>query len=387
MTIQLALANSNGIAMASDRHVYRGAEPRSTGRDVKLLRLRTEVPAALMASGPLAVFDVPVARIALPLESAIAAAQRHGNPEALAEAVLDVLDRPLPGALSAGGEDADAQVLDVTAEQVLERACDSEQTPARGLEQVLAEIERASACRNEARIRDAARALWEAHAARLPASLIKPRHVAAVRDAPELCGRAVVGALTRDWRKLADLYLTVGMCCPATGVPIVVSLRLWRGIGRRLHFVSRFACDYETLWRSSRTVAVAQGSGRPLIEAMIDGIADEHWRRMPRAERDMVGREMGARWDRTHDRVAVSGLGELGALAGGLVRGAEAIGFLTREGEGTIAPIDCVVLTPYGISDYALGGAAPASACRASPMTLSSFEQSTAGILADAAAG
>jgi hypothetical protein len=361
MTIQLALANSYGIAMASDRHVYRGAEPRSTGREVKLLRLRTAVPAALMASGPLAVFDVPVSRLALPLEHAITAAQQHGRPESLADAVLDVLDRPLPGEL-AGGENADAQVLGLTAEQVLERACTAEQTPARGLERVLAEIERASACRNEAEIRHAAHATWAAHAARLPESLAKPRHAAVMREAPELCGRAVVGALTRDWRKLADLFLTIGMCCPTTGVPVVVSLRLWRGIGRRLHFVSRFTRDYETLWRSSRTVAVAQGSGRPLIEAMIDGIADDHWRRMPGPERDAVGREMGARWDRTHDRIAVSSLGELGALASGLVRGAEAVGYLTREGEGTVAPIDCMVLTPYGVGDHGLEGAVPASA-------------------------
>jgi hypothetical protein len=31
------------------------------------------------------------------------------------------------------------------------------------------------------------------------------------------------------------------------------------------------------------------------------------------------------------------------------VRGAEAVGYLTRDGEGTIAPVDCLVLTPEGV--------------------------------------
>jgi hypothetical protein len=63
---------------------------------------------------------------------------------------------------------------------------------------------------------------------------------------------------------------------------------------------------------------------------------------------------MGARWDRAHDRIAVSSLRELGAIATGLVRGAEVIGYLTREGEGTVAPVDCVVLTPGGIVECGL---------------------------------
>jgi hypothetical protein len=114
--------------------------------------------------------------------------------------------------------------------------------------------------------------------------------------------------------------------------------------------VSRFATDHEVLWRSTRTVFVAQGSGRPVIEAMMDGMADEHWRRMSKPEREAVGREMAARWDRAHDQLGVSSVSELGGLAAGLVRGAEAVGYLTRDGEGTIAPVDCLVLTPEGVT-------------------------------------
>ncbi len=349
MTIQLAIANTSGIAMASDRHVFRGGEPRSTGRDAKLLRLRTSVPAAMMASGPLAVFEVPVARLAMPLAQALDSARAEGTPEALARAVLDVFDRPLPGA-AAGRDEADAQVLGATAAMVLERALDAGHDPARGLKYVLEEIERAAACRGEAQLRETCEALWSAYAPSLPEALGKPGLAAAMRAAPELCGRAVVGALTRNWGRPSDLFVTVGLCCPATGVPVLVSLRLWRGIGRRLHAVSRFTTDHEALWHSTRTVFVAQGSGRPVIEAMLDGMADEHWRRMAPVEREAIGQAMSARWDRAHDQLGVSSLSELGGLAAGLVRGAEAVGYLTRDGEGTIAPVDCLVLTAEGVS-------------------------------------
>jgi hypothetical protein len=59
------------------------------------------------------------------------------------------------------------------------------------------------------------------------------------------------------------------------------------------------------------------------------------------------------RWARdgiAHDQLGVSSVSELGALAAGLVRGAEAVGYLTRDGEGTIAPVDCLMLTPDGVS-------------------------------------
>lgn len=351
MTIQLAVANSHGIAMASDRHIFRGGEPRSTGRDVKLIRLRGPVPAAMMASGPLAIFDVPVARLALPLQAALTMAAGVGAPEALAEAVLSVLDEPLPGAAT---PEEDAQLLRATAELVLDRALQDGADPESGLACVLDEIEQAAACRGETVLRELGGSLWGAHATRLPDVLSKPSHAAAFRAAPELCGRAVVSALTRDWGRPSDVFVTIGLVCPATGVPVLVSRRLWRGLGRRLHGVSRFVTDYEALWRSTRTVFVAQGSGRPVIEAMMDGMADSHWRQLAASERDGLSAGMNDRWNRAHDRLGVSSVTELGALAAGLVRGAEAIGFLTRESEGTVAPVDCMVLTANGAEAVSL---------------------------------
>jgi hypothetical protein len=284
MTVQLLIANSYGIAMASDRHVFRDGPARSTGQEQKLLRLRTNTPAAMMAAGPLAILDTPVSRLALEVERAVRSAEGAGRPEALAAAVLDALGGPVP----------------------------------RGPEQQEA-------------------------------------------GAPEIFGQVPAGCsdARSEQPSSSDLYVTVGLCCPATGVPVLVSLRLWRGAGDRLQFASRLDDDYEAIWKSSRTVVVAQGSGRPIVEAMIDGIASEHWKNLSSSSRARTGPGMSARWDRAHDRIAVSSLRELGAIATGLVRGAEVIGYLTRDGEGTVAPVDCVVLTPGGIVECGLqaGGA------------------------------
>lgn len=345
MTIQLAVANSHGIAMASDRHVYRGGELRSTGQDVKLFRLRSVVPAALAASGPLAVFETPVSRLAAPIAAALDAASAAGGPDELAHAVLGVFDAPFPGE---DPQEADRQVIRDTAELVLDRALAAAPHPAEGLGNVLDELGRANACRGAATLRAACNAAWASHGPLIAESFGKPAHEAALRTAPELCGRAVVGALTRDWGRPSDLFVTVGMCCPATGVPVLVSLRLWRGLRRRLHAVSRFASEYEAVRRATRTVFVAQGSGRPVLESMIDGIADPHWRALSGPQRETIDRGMNDRWDRAHDRIGVASPAELGGIAAGLVRGAEAIGFLTRESEGTIAAVDCIVLTPDG---------------------------------------
>src|SRR6185312_7411466 len=121
---------------------------------------------------------------------------------------------------------------------------------------------------------------WRACVSGVAALVSKPVVAEALREAPELCGRAVMGALSRDWRKSSDVFLTVGVCCPATGVPVLVSVRLWRGIGNRLHFASRLERDFEAVWKSNRTVLIAQGSGRALIEAMVDGVAQDHWEKL-----------------------------------------------------------------------------------------------------------
>ncbi len=278
MTVQLAIANSYGIAMASDRHVFRDGLGRSTGQEQKLLRLRTSAPAAMMAAGPLAIFDTPVSRLALEVERAVRSAESTGRPEALATAVLEAVGGPVP----------------------------------RGPDQLAGAFE-------------------------------------AVQQRPASSSNARSGQPAS-----CDLYLTVGVCCPTTGVPVLVALRLWRGTGDRLEFASRLAGDYEAVWKANRTVVVAQGAGRPIVEAMIDGVAGEHWDNLSTTSRAKAGPGMSARWDRAHDRIAVSSLRELGAIATGLVRGAEVIGYLTRDREGTVAPVDCVVLTPGGIVECGL---------------------------------
>jgi hypothetical protein len=237
MTIQVAVANSYGIALASDRHVFRGAETRSTGQDVKLLRLRGPVPAAMMASGPFAVFGLPVSRLSLRLERALADAAPESRPDTLAETVLRALEHPLERA-SADPVEADAAVLAEVAEDVLAQAAGMGD-PKSGLVSLLAEMERAPRCRDGERIDAFGHAVWQERSPGLPQLVSKPSIAEALRHAPELCGRAVIGALSRDWRKTSDLYITVGMCCPITGVPVLAALRLWKGVGNRLHFASR----------------------------------------------------------------------------------------------------------------------------------------------------
>ena len=71
--------------------------------------------------------------------------------------------------------------------------------------------------------------MWRERAPGLPELVTKPSVAEALRHAPDLCGRAVIGALSRDWRRTSNMFLTVGMCCPATGVPVLVALRALEG--------------------------------------------------------------------------------------------------------------------------------------------------------------
>jgi hypothetical protein len=347
MTIQVAVMNGYALALASDRHVFRGADVRSTGQDVKLLRLRGAVPAAMMASGPFAMFGLPVSRLALRLERALAGAGE--GPEALAEALLAALQDPLEGPPA-----QDEDVLAEVAGEVLACAGQGGAGNEAGLRRVLAEIEAAPCCLDaEAAARGSA--AWRRA---LPALAGRPELEAMLRDAPELCGRAVAGALARDWGR-AELFLTIGMCCPRTGVPTMLALRLWRGVGNRLHFASRLSGAWESSWKAGRTVVIAQGSGRPLLEAMIDGLAGEHWDALPAAGQDALRPGMDRRWDAVHGRLAVTSPSELGAIATGLVRGAEVIGYLTREGEGSVAAVDGLILTPRGVEACGLEAGPP----------------------------
>ncbi len=357
MTIQVAIMNGYGLAMASDRHVFRGGEARSSGQDTKLHRLRGSVPAAMMASGPFAVFGRPVSRLALRLERAIADCGEDCGPEALAEAALRCLDVPLEGP----PRDSDADLLTEVAGQVIDQAARFADSHAVGLERLLDELERIPGCRDHAAVEARGRAAWDAAAPALSEALggERPHAAAAMRAAPELYGRAVAGALARDWRpsqgrRNDELLLTVGLCCPDTGVPAMISLRLWRGLGQRLHAVSRLERDYEVSWQAGRTVMAAQGSGRGVIEAMVDGLDEDHWAAMPPERRLALRPALESRWLRAHTRLGASSPRELGLAASGLVRGAEVVGYLTQQAEATVAPVDCLVLTHREVFDLPL---------------------------------
>ena len=329
MTIQVAIMNGYGLVLASDRHVFRGDDIRSTGQDPKVLALRGPVPAAIMASGPFAVFGTPVSRLALRLESSLRdAAPTAAGPEHLAEAALACLDAPIRGATCV--VESDTELLAEIAGHVVERARNGGDDPVAGLRRIVDEVEAAPAVRDQETLEAHGRAVWdEARSGlvgRVPAPVAET-----LQAAPELCGRAVVGALSRDWR-MAELFLTIGLCCPVTGVPALIALRLWRGLGHRLHHASRLGGPFETSWRAGQTVVVAQGHGRPLVEAMIDGVAGEHWKALGSGGRERVCAGMDTRWDRAHSRLGVSNPRELAAIATGLVRGAEVIGYLIRGG-------------------------------------------------------
>jgi hypothetical protein len=270
MTIQVAVMNGYGVAMASDRHVFRGSDVRSSGQEVKLLRLRGEVPAAMMVAGPFALCGLPVSRLALRLERALAAA--GSGPEVLATAVLRALDEPLDGPIETALDDPVAQT-----------------------------------------------------------------------------SRAPQG----------EAFLTVGLVCPDSGVPAMVSLRISAAPGNRLLVTSRLEGDHEVAWRAGRTVVMAQGTGRAVVEAMVDGVADEHWTELAPAGRTALRPAMEARWDRTHASLGVASPRELTAVATGLVRGAEVLGFLTRESEATLAEIDWLCLTPREVLAGSLDAGPP----------------------------
>ena len=147
----------------------------------------------------------------------------------------------------------------------------------------------------------------------------------------------MAGAMAHHWGQSDELLLTVGLCCPCTGVPVMISLRLWRGIGQRLHAASRLEREYEVSWQAGRTVLIAQGTGSGLIGAMLDGLEEDHRAGMPAKQHSAIN----ARW---HTRLGVSTARDLGLAASGLVRGAEVVGALTRQAEATMAPIHCLAL-------------------------------------------
>jgi hypothetical protein len=100
-----------------------------------------------------------------------------------------------------------------------------------------------------------------------------------------------------------------------------------------------------------------------VVEALVDGLAEDHWAVLPDSGRDAVRGGMDARWGRAHARLGVASPRELGAIAAGLVRGAEVVGSLTREAEGIIADIHYLRLTARSGLQHAARGSAAARGC------------------------
>lgn len=348
MTIQVTVANAYGIAMASDRHVYRHGYALSNGRQSKLVPLRTPMPAAMMAAGTFSLFGVPLSRLALSIERALAAAPEAG-PDALAECVLDVLDAPLPAMeCEQDRHRRDVESLARTAELVAGRARAFGEADD-GMVALLREIERAPRCRGGEAVEAHGRSLWESSAAVLPGLARCPIAAGLLNSTPALMQEAVIGAMVRDWTRPADANLAVGLCCPRSGVPAVVSVNLWKGLGDRLLFAPRHDRPCFSLHQAGRSLLLSQGSGRQNVLAMLDGNAGEATDEAAETARK------DARWERLHDRVSVSSVEELTAIASGLVRGAEIVGYLTGEDESSVIEVDWARLTPAGLVQGTLG--------------------------------
>lgn len=335
MTIQVTVANAYGLAMASDRHIYRHGQPLSTGRQPKLTALRAPMPAAMMTAGSFSVLGFPLSRVALGIERALATP--GAGPDVLAERVLDVLDTPLRAA--DGEQDVqrrDIEALARTAEFVVGRA---RAIGDDGIAALLVEIERAPRCRGGDEVELLGRAVWQTSAGALPDMAPSSAVAELLQRTPDLLGEAVIGALVRDWTRPADANLMVGLCCPETGVPVVVAVNIWKGLGNRLLFAPRHDRAHFALHQAGRSLILSQGSGRRNVTAMLDGCSGP----------DEPDEHRANRWQRAHERIAVSSPDELAAVASGLVRGAEVIGYLTGEDEGSVVDVDCIRLTPSGL--------------------------------------
>ncbi|MBV8521171.1 MAG: hypothetical protein JOY71_03395 [Acetobacteraceae bacterium] len=346
MTIQVTVANAYAVAMASDRHVYRGGHTLSTGRQSKLFRLRGHVPAAMMSAGSFSLLGFPLSRFTLAIEAALAAT-RDAGPDGLAEAALGALQQrvKVPGG-SPDMAQRDTEILAQAADLVLGHARAYGDWGA-GLEKLLQEIRRAPRCDGGEEVEALGRAVWQERAVSLATLARCPNVAEALSSVPDLLGEAAISALVRDWGQLPDASIMIGLCCPGTGVPAVVSVNVRRGLGDRLLFAPRYDRTYYVLHRAGRSLLLSQGSGGARVAAMIEGIASEYLASHP--ARDETAGLVDQRWQRTHERIAVSSPDELAGIAAGLVSAAEVIGYLTGEDEGSVAGTEAVLVTPQGL--------------------------------------
>jgi hypothetical protein len=348
MTIQVAVLNGRGLALASDRHVYRRDDARSSSREAKVQVLGGRVPAALMQAGLLTLMDAPTSRLPIRLERALAAADE--GPEALAEAALDALASCVPSPQADHASD-DATVIAATLRSLAADAAASKLGFASWAADFCARARETDGFLDRDPEADAAQARRAWSVAGVPGIEISGSREAAeaLRSVPQACEAAVVAALSRAVRSTPDSSFVVGACCPSTGVPVLVAVDAWPGLGNRFLLRSRLAGRFKAAWRTGATSILAQGSGRETVNAMLDGIDEENFCVLDKSQRTAQRQVVEARWGRAHLSVSLSSERELATVASGLVRAAEVMGYLVGSREGTVDAVDCVLLTPYGV--------------------------------------
>jgi hypothetical protein len=342
--------NSVGIAMASDRHMYRRDDFRSTGLECKLSRLHGRVPAAFMHSGRMSVLGLPTARLTYRLSRALQCVAPGSGPDSLAESVVRALGAPAsPDDIASGyPEPNDAAVFADTLNAIV--SASSYAVGAQGLRDIIDQASAASAYidTDPGQAESLSRQVWAARLSDIPCFLDVPAQ-AAFSAQPELCAEAVVQVMSRAWQvREPHTSLMVGLCCPDTGVPVLVAVEAWAGLGNKKMLTSRLARRHVAAWRSGATLLTTQGSGKETVHAMLDGIEGENWLALDAADRGGQASVINERWARAHEGLAVASVKELSSVATGLVRAAEIMGFLLGRDEGTVATVDCVQITPEG---------------------------------------
>jgi hypothetical protein len=340
--------NGRGLALASDRHVYRRDDARSSSREAKVQVLGGRVPAALMQAGLLTMMDAPTSRLPIRLERALASAAE--GPEGLAEAALAALASSAPSPDDGSGSD-DATVIAVTLRSLVSEAVAAKQVFAAWAGAFCGRAKDAEGFldRDRAADAEAARAAWSEVSVQALERDASREVAEALRASPQACQSAVVAALSCAVRSTPDSSFVVGACCPSTGVPVLVAVDAWAGLGGRFLLGSRLAGRFKAAWRTGATSILAQGSGRETVNSMLDGIDEENFCVLDRTQRSAQRRIVEARWGRAHLSVSLSSERELATVASGLVRAAEVMGYLVGSREGTVDAIDCVLLTPYGV--------------------------------------
>ena len=326
----------------------------STGRQAKLQVLRGSIPAAMMSAGSFSLCRVSVFRASRCRSSVLLPPRRKRVRRVSRRAVLSVLARPLE---LQGTEDEialrDAEALARAAELVVGRAL-SYGNCRLGIEKLLEEIRQAPRCQGGEEVEKLGRSVWRSNLDKLPRLAASPGIAEVLRHTPELLGEATISAFVRDWNRPPEASVMVGFCCQETGVPAAIAVNIWKGLASVCCLRRAMTGRIPAASRRAEP-RLSQGSGRANVCAMVEGIAESYMKDC--RDREAVAAAVDNRWQRAHARIAVSSPAELASIAAGLVRGAEVVGYLTGEDEGSIADIDCALLTPSGIVSHTISGA------------------------------